>query len=484
MRFPFAPWMPDQPAFGGSSSENVENVIPTSWGYRPLPSLARQSTDALAAKCVGAVSVQYPDGTAGTFVGTATKLYTYSGGTFTDVTRASSDYTLSDGDYWSFAKFGFYLIATAPNQNPQVFLLGTDTVFTDLGGTPPEAKYCATVRDFVLLGNLSSDPRAVQWSGFEDATQWTDGTNQSSIQPLYDGGQVNGVVGGEFGLIFQEHAVTRMTYIGPPVIFQFDAIETERGCSVPGSIIKVGSQVYYYGSSGFSVTDGNGSQSIGNEQVDQWFTQNADPDSLSSMTVAHDALNKLIIWGFVSNNPTTPTVPDLLLIYNYAAKRFAPAKTEHDFIFALLSEGLTLEQIGALYSTVEDVPSSLDAKAWAGGAPVFGAFDSSHYLATFTGPALQATIETQELELVEGRRSVVSGVRPLIDASDATVIVRSKDAPFAALTDTAATAVESNGVATVLSAGLYHRIQAVIPSGSDWSKANGVDVMISDEGEI
>jgi hypothetical protein len=44
---------------------------------------------------------------------------------------------------------------------------------------------------------------------------------------------VQKVVGGEYGLVFQERAVWKMTYIGSPVIFQFDLIERSRGAFAP-----------------------------------------------------------------------------------------------------------------------------------------------------------------------------------------------------------------------------------------------------------
>ena len=44
--------------------------------------------------------------------------------------------------------------------------------------------------------------------------------------------------GGEFGLVFQETSVRRMTYEGPPVVFRIDRIANDIGASVPGRLLK------------------------------------------------------------------------------------------------------------------------------------------------------------------------------------------------------------------------------------------------------
>ncbi len=51
-----------------------------------------------------------------------------------------------------------------------------------------------------------------------------------------DGGDITGITGGEFGIVFLEKAIVRMSYIGSPLFFQFDTISRNIGCIEGGSI--------------------------------------------------------------------------------------------------------------------------------------------------------------------------------------------------------------------------------------------------------
>ncbi len=60
--------------------------------------------------------------------------------------------------------------------------------------------------------------------------------SQSDYQDIQDGGDITGISGGEFGIVFLEKAIVRMSYIGSPLFFQFDTISRNIGCIEGGSI--------------------------------------------------------------------------------------------------------------------------------------------------------------------------------------------------------------------------------------------------------
>jgi hypothetical protein len=89
---------------------------------------------------------------------------------------------------------------------------------------------------------LLSKPFRIQWSGLNDTTNWTSGVNSSDFQDFPDGGIVRGVAGGEFGTVFQDQAIRRMSYIpGSPLIFQIERIAQDLGLFAPYSIVRAGS---------------------------------------------------------------------------------------------------------------------------------------------------------------------------------------------------------------------------------------------------
>jgi hypothetical protein len=482
-RIPLAKWTPDQFGLANPGQTDVKNCYASGSGYVPLGAPMALSTTPLAGRALGAISAQDATGAIDTFAGDTTKLYLLAGTTFNDVSIVTG-YSVVSGDRWQFLQYGQRIIATQISNNPQYYDMGVSTLFANLGGSPPKAKYICGVRDFVVLGNTINSPQQLAWSGFNDSAGWTPGTNQSDTETLQGGGWINGMVGGEVGYIFQERAITRMTYIGPPLYFQFDLLEDGRGLAAPGSLIRVGSQMFFYAQDGFYVKDGDSlSTSIGSQRVDDWFAAHCQPSKFEFMTASADPANKLVIWSFVSTDAANATNPDTLLFYNWNNQEWSYAKVNHEMLFPALTVGLTLEQLSALYPNLETVPLSLDDRAWTGGASILAAFDTTHNLANFGGAPLAASLTTADFEGVEGKRSIIVNTRPLSDASSMTVTCESRERFADTVVNTAAATMQSNGDVPLLSSGRFHRLKLDIPAGANWTFMNGLDVDAVDDGE-
>jgi hypothetical protein len=136
------------------------------------------------------------------------------------------------------------------------------TAFADLAGSPPQARYIDIVGRFVVLSGLLTTPQRMQWSGLNDvngATSWTPGINSSDFQDLPDGGIVRGVAGGETGVILQDSAIRRMTYVpGSPVIFQIERISQDKGLFGPYSLVRAGERIFFFSAQGFHRIDPGG----------------------------------------------------------------------------------------------------------------------------------------------------------------------------------------------------------------------------------
>jgi hypothetical protein len=462
---------------------DAKNVFASGAGYIPVRDMSAIST-ALNGQCAGAFSAIDAFGSINTFAGDGTKLYKLSAGTFSDVSK-SGGYSVGTVERWKFVQFGQRVIATEITDPVQYYDMGSSTLFADLTGSPPKARHIARIRDFVVLANTANSPSEVYWSGFNDSTNWTKGTAQCDSQTLQDGGWIQGIVGGDVGYVFQDNIITRMTYVGPPLYFQFDVLETNRGVAAPGSLVKVGASVFFLDHDGFYQKDGdNQSVSIGNQMVDQWFAAHLQPNTLEEVTSGFDPQNKLVFWSFVSTDATDVTKPDTILAYNWYNKQWSYAKLAHELIYPALSEAWTLEGIGLVYSTIESVPISFDSRAWTGGAAYMGIFNSSHQLCSLAGSNLAATMTTADVEPSKGRRSIITNLRPLCDTSAATITCQSRErfADSEALTSSAA--MQSNGDVPLLSSGRFHRLQIDIPAGTTWTFANGLDIDAEDDGEL
>lgn len=484
MRIRFANWQPDLYGLTNSGQQDIKNVFPTGQGgYAPVQALSAISTTPLSAKCQGAFAAQDSTGTTNSFAGDGTKLYKLVAGVYTDVSKVGG-YSVSTTDLWEFAQFGQNVIAAQIGNGPQNYLMGTSALFADLGGSPPNARHIAVVGDFVVLGNTTNSTSEVYWSGFNNSAQWTKGTNQCDSQTLPSGGWIQKITGGKSGWIFQEFAVTHMIYTDGDTIFQLDTIDQCPGLFAPGALAKVGDDHYYYSQNGFYRFNNGQFEPIGDDKVNNWFAAHLQANTSSLISASADPSSKYVFFSFVSTDATDASFPDTLLIYNRFAKEWAYAKINHELIYSAKTEGVTLEQLSAIYPVLENVPVSFDSRQWTGGASYLGAFNTSHNLCSLTGSNLAALLETADFEGVQGQRSIITNVQVATDTSAATVIVRSRERLADALTDTSSTAMQSNGDFPVLSEARLHRVQVSIPAATTWTYATGVDPTALPAGEI
>ena len=470
-------WTPDQPAIKAGAADAL-NVIPLEGTYGPLSAVSEFS-GALSARCLGAISVRDSAGARALFAGDTTKLYKLSGTTFGDVSRSSGGaYAVPSDGSWQFAEFGSNMIAVNGVDAPQTIDIASGTNFAALGGSPPAAAFVRTMRDFVVMGRASGYPQRIQWSGINNSATWgSSASTQADYQDLPDGGWINGLAGGEYGLIFQASAIRRMTYEGPPTIHRIDKIADGVGAAIPGCVAQWGDRAWCVHDSGFFEIQG-GAQivPIGHGKIDRWFWSDIDPTTTYKTSAAVDPVNMLYVLAYASRAGGGQV--DSLLIYNWSMKRWSRARVTVDLVFSGLSSSTayTLEDLDA-FGTLETLPFSLDSAVWSGRTRLLlGAFTTAYKLGFFDGAALAATIETKEFQPVAGRRSFVRSVRPIIEGAGAiTVVMGARDRTNDAVVYGGAVAQASHGLAPVRSGGRYHRAKINVAAGGDWTHLSGVD---------
>ncbi|HZS83826.1 MAG TPA: hypothetical protein VFA50_13205 [Stellaceae bacterium] len=497
MFVPVAEYTPDQPDFANPGSGFVHNCLPrTAQSYGPMPSLAAYSGP-LAARCQGAFAAQDASGNVNAFAGDATKLYALAAGatSWTDVSKAGGYATAAD-QRWSAAQFGSRIIMTNFADPIQSFIMGSSTAFADLAAAAPHARYLAVVRDWVVAANTfdgvnGNQPQRVWWPAIDDPTNWpTPGTSaaaavQSDFQDLVgDAGWVQGIVGNlgaADGAIFQERAIVRMNYVGPPAIFAFTTAEGARGTPAPGSIAQLGATVYYLGEDGFYAFDGSASRPIGANKIDKTVFADLDPSYFHRISAAIDPVNKLCFWAYpgVGNSGGNP---NRLLAYNWSLDRFTLSDLSCELILRSLSFGASLDGLDATGFTLETLPFSLDSRAWAGGRVMLSAFDTTHQLNYFTGPNLAATVDTGEAELFPGRRGLVRNLRPIVDGGVPAVALGTRDRVLDPVAFGAAVAVDALGNAPQRASARYHRARLTLPAGAAFTHISGVEIDAVAEG--
>jgi hypothetical protein len=484
MLIEFGEYLPDLPSLGNPGLVTAKNVLPRENSYDQFPGLS-ELYDALSVRCYGAFGTRDVDGNAFNFAGDDTNLYNLQAGVWTDVSGATYA-TPSDG-FWRFTQYGRNVMATNYGNAIQNWLMGTSSAFANLGGSPPKARYITTVKDFVLLGNIDDAvdgavPNRIHWSALGDPTDWTpDAATQSDFRNLdASKGWVTQVVGGEYFTVFQERAISRGSYVGSPIVFQVDEVESGRGTQAQGSVAKFGNLLPYLGLDGFYIHNGQSSEPIGAGKVDKTFYADLDQNYYYRITSIIDPINKLYMMAYPGAGNTAGR-PNKIMIFNFspnARKRWAYAEVDTDVIFPFVSPGYTLDELDA-FGNMDTLAFSLDSRVWTGNSSILAAFNSNKKLATFTGDALSAILQTGEVNLLAGYRALVTLLKPLITGASAAVTMNTITRNTRQESQTVSSPISLNGTgnAPCRSNAFYHGFRANISGGFD--EAQGI--IIPDE---
>lgn len=468
---PFGEWRPDVSDHQAEHSQNITGVVPSGDGYSPFPSM-QELTDALPAACRGYIVVRNDDASLSIFAGTDVGLYLLDNSDFswTDVSK-SGGYTLATGDQWQFAKFNSYVVAVFQGEAPQYYLIGTSTDFDDLAGSPPHARYVAVVGRFLVLSGLLSNPNRIAWCDLNDVTNWS--TGQADTQDLPDGGVTRGVAGGEYGIIFQDTMIRRLTYVGPPLVFQIDRIEEGVGIAAPYSLIQAGDRLFFYSALGFrQIISGSKSVSIGKERVDDTFLADCDFGSPRMFMGTADPTANRIYWAYKSIAGQAGLF-DKMLCYDWLLDRFTTVPASGEFLSSAAQPGLTLEGLDAISASIDALTVSLDDFA-SQTTSTLSAFNSDHKLALFSGPSIEATLETAEQTLPPGRM-FIRGFAPYTDASEAMGSVSYRETVQAEREWTDEVAVNAQGFVPQRRDTKMSRARVRIPADATWTYITGVE---------
>jgi hypothetical protein len=255
------------------------------------------------------------------FFGTLTKMHMWDESAISQFpnTFGAGTYPMS----WDFASFGGDVYMTNFAERPLVWTpsspstLGNAHTAGDIVSdiTTFKYKFVESVGDHLVVANINHadyEAYTVCFSHFNDPTSFSAGDVGLTQTP----GEITGLVGGEYGLVFKRNSIYRMSYVGPDVIFRFDLVSRSIGTPFGKSIVRVGADVYFYTDSGFYVMRGGSyPQRIGDGKITKYFTDviySDDPIAPQSSKLptandnnivgAYDRITGLVIWIYRSKN--------------------------------------------------------------------------------------------------------------------------------------------------------------------------------------
>jgi hypothetical protein len=484
---PFAVYAPDRPVLESQTTGYVNNVLPLGESYGPIKAVVTAGSS-LTARCQGAASFRGEDGTIVTFSGDATKLYLWDGTDWDDVSRlAGGAYAVDSTGRWTFEQFGNVVIALNGIDAPQAWTIGTSNNFAALAGSPPVARYGATVRDFYFVGYLSSVVSGIRWSSQFNATSWTIGVDQADEQTFQNDGRITGICGGQYAVVFQETGIHKGTYVGPSNIFQFDQVAVDRGCMIPGSIAQVEQTIVFADNDGFYRLDGGEVITpIGVDLVNQFFWKNIDQNNLHRVWSVIDH-RTMLYWISYPSTASTNGEPDSILIYSLQRNKWARASFGEHVLFTMFDD-LSVDLDTDIDVADQNLDGaglpSLDSDIYFGvPVPLLAVFDSTFKLGFFSGDNLAAEADTVEAQLGKGRRVMVDNVLPIVDGGTLSVKLATRDRPNDTPSFNTYVSQNNSGECRFRSSAKQHRARVMVASGGIWTHMQGVNFNFQIEGD-
>jgi len=499
---PLGQWLPDQTDYKNPGTVVAKNVYPSSGGFTPFESPAGTG-DAVSEAVVGSALFIKADNTPLIVGGTSTRLFSRVSGTVTE----TAGYTALGSDHvWRFERYNDMIIAVTPNNTPQYLTdLDADTSWSDLGGSPPKAAIIGRVSDFIVMGDLtdidaSTQPYRVRWSALNNPNgDWVTDRGELSdyrdLDPKY--GRITGITGGRFGIVFQERAIWRMTFIGSPKVFDFEEISVDRGCAAPDSVVTIGFDTYFLSQDGFYATNGSAIDTIGSQRVTEWFIGEVKQAEYDRVQGALNWPKQAIIWSFI---PTDSSTFVRQIIYSFAEDSWSYASEAVHFLVKVKTDATTIGDLATLFpGGLGDIgaigSSDFESKNYtlaAFTADTTGPYSVSDYvtdgyiegmpsgseLAVLSGPAREATLETGDFQIHLGSNSHVNGILPVVEnvSGNTRTQVLSRSRQGFGQSASISTTEGVDGFCPHKTDARFIAARMTLPAGASWNNASAVHV--------
>jgi hypothetical protein len=458
----FKEWAPDQPDMGADALIRAHNVIPSASGYKPFRPLDTSLGTIGGIALASYVSAGYTKFDSNVYAWDGTNFYVGGGGAGSFTARGTS--TLGSGvDGGAFAQYEDLILFTAGNI-PKKHTAGSSSNFSTLAaaGTAPPGSCIGVVGQFVLIGDITDavtanrTPSGIQWCAIDDPTNWPTPNSATAIaaqagfqelQMRY--GRINGIHGGDqHGVVLQDTAITRVTYVGPPVVFQFDTISNNVGSIYKNGSVRSGEWIYFTSRFGPCRTNGVVVERIGAGKVDDYLTANVTSGSSVGVKVGYDYLNRNVLYGYTNTAATAGATANSLLIFNEDTGNWSSADT-------------------SLVNFVTPGGGADDAVVTRTMMAFSSSTSGSSILGYFQATAGSAVFETSDSEVNPGGRAYVDGVKLNVESSGTapamTARIGYRDDLSSTPTYTSATSANSaTGFANFRVDAKYHRAEFTI----------------------
>jgi hypothetical protein len=340
-------------------------IVPTLQGIAAANSLAATGQPALAATPTGAYATLLLDGSKRMFASTNSKIYEASGGVWVDRSRAGN---YSGVQRQRFCVFGNQVLNA--NRAEAIGQAAPGAGFVDIAGAP-KASILVSVDGFVMAfdtNDATYGDRPDGWwcSGLRDQTLWTPSaaTQAANGRLLDTPGRIT--AGAALGLDVVAYKATSMylgRYVGPPLIWAWQRVPGDIGCSGAESVVSVDTRHYFVGPNDFFVFDGTVPQPL-NAPIREWFFNDLNQTYRANIIGAVDLPRSLIYWYYPSVDSTSGAL-DSVLIYNFRTDAWGKQALSIAVPVQYTSGAVTYDSLGTSYATYSALPAiAYDSPFW------------------------------------------------------------------------------------------------------------------------
>jgi hypothetical protein len=466
---PLGAFRPDAATPNSGFAKHVSGVIPALFGeqlgYVPFAQLVPATgAEALPAEPRGVISIRLFDGSYRIYAGTATDIYELQ----SDFTwmSISSGHALPEGEFWSFAHFGSYLINTNIVDGMRAYNVETPAGNNLISGAPV-ARFVFSCNNVLFALDCDGNNRRFESSGIGDHTEWKlKGANGKTLE---DGGALtcgfdmkNGVA-----VMLQDSAVRGIQFGGSTgSLYSLFKIADGMGSIGARSAMAFNGRGYYLTNRGFAeLTVGAEPTLIGADKVDEWFRSQVEDSDLSQVQGAIDPVHEIAVWRVNS---------ETLLCFHFRIREWSTLPASVSVLSRIATSGIALDDMDS-YGLLDDMDylGPLDTPSLQGDAPVFGGLDADYKFATFSGLNMAVEIETALLNSpVTG---ILNRMTPITDAPNNTIAVHASDLLETDPTWGTANGRERDGSITARARGLNMAFRQVIPEEETWTYTLGID---------
>lgn len=401
---PFIGYAPDAIPTTPGVITNCSAIVPTVRGFAGAPSPTDAGLTALPSKCHGAALARTLNDTVRIFAGTASTMAELSSSSWVAITGSTLN-GLGGTDSWSFAQFGDATLFAAKNEI--VKFITSSSAMANCTSTAPKGEIVETANNFVFLFNVNdqgaiydSADRPHGWwcAGKGNYTSWTPSITTEAATGSLSSTPGKITAARRFGyqvIAYKLRSMYLGTYVGQPLIWEFQLLPGEAGALSNNVVVNVGTpenpKHIFMGFDNFYAFDGGRAIPIGNALKESVFNE-LNYTYYSVAKSLHDAINKRIYFYYPVGETENP---DRCVVYNYQTNSWGRDDREIEAVLQYIGTGIAYDELGDSYSTYDSLPESAYDIAFTVLERYRPAiFETDHTLNTLDGPSAQSSITT------------------------------------------------------------------------------------------